>query len=119
MMPGQGGGFCSYSKREGWRGRFSLLQPSNQQISQAASEIHNYPVWKGVWGPGLVAEWDSQESRERNSGFETVVILFQCRGELLVCFLFGWWGGGRGFICVIAFTLTQGWGYIGSGILPL
>lgn len=95
-MPGQGGGFCSYSKREGWRGRFSLLQPSNQQISQAASEIHNYPVWKGVWGPGLVAEWDSQESRERNSGFETVVILFQCRGELLVCFLFGWWWGGEG-----------------------
>lgn len=50
----------------------SLIQLSDQQISQAASEIHNYPIWKGVWGTGLVAEWDSQESRDRNSGSETL-----------------------------------------------
>lgn len=69
---------------------FSLLQLSNQQISKAASEFYNYPIWKGVWGTGLVAEWDS---RDRNLDFETVVILFECLGELSVCFLF-WWGGG-------------------------
>lgn len=50
------------------------MELSNQQIFGAAAEINNYPVWKGGWGAVLMAERDPQESRDRNSGFETLPV---------------------------------------------
>lgn len=45
------------------------MELSNQQIFRAA-EINNYPIWKGGWGAVPVTERDTQESRDRISGFE-------------------------------------------------
>lgn len=83
------------------------MELSNQHIIRAAAEINNYPVWKRGWGAVLMAKRASLGSLDRNSGFEILWGLFQFRGELLVCFMFG--GGGvcvGGFLCVFVFTLT-------------